>query len=360
MRVHADGSGPGTALLDPADVETARTGGSEAAVRRLRAVRYLVEVQPVEGGGGVVLLQPLSEARAPTAAVLRRLLLAALLGLVAAVAIGFALARRLTEPLARAAGAAHRLAAGERSVRLPEDGPDEVAELSRSLNLLAQALATSEGREREFLLSISHELRTPLTGIRGFAEALGEGVADPVSAGRTIEAEATRMQRLVSDLLDLARAEADDFRLDLADVDLRALVSDAATVWERRCVDVGVPFRAELPAAPVVVRADAGRLRQVLDGLAENALRVTPEGRPIVFALTGRSIEVRDGGPGLRDDDLAVAFDRSVLYERYRGVRQVGTGLGLALVGTLVRRMGGRAEAGRALEGGACFRVTLP
>jgi two-component system OmpR family sensor kinase len=359
--VHSDGTGPGRNLLDQADVATAQGGGTAAGDRRIGGVRYLVQVQPVEGDGGVVLLQPLAEARAVTSGVLRKLLLALLLGLGAAVLIGVGLARRLSEPLVRAAGAAHRLAAGDRSVRLVEDGPDEVADLSHSLNVLAQALASSEGREREFLLSVSHELRTPLTGIRGFAEAISEGVGDPVEAGRTIEAEAARMQRLVSDLLDLARAGADDFRLDVGLVDLAALVREAATVWQHRCASFGVVFSAELPEQPVVVRTDAGRIRQVLDGLAENALRVTPEGRPIVFAVqAGGVLQVRDGGPGLNPEDLPVAFERSVLYERYRGVRQVGTGLGLALVGALVSRLGGTAEAGRAPEGGACFTVRLP
>jgi two-component system OmpR family sensor kinase len=362
VRVQADGTvRPPRAIVDPQDVQTAAAGGSAAADRRIGGTRYLVEVQPVEGGGGVVLLQPLREARAVTTGVFRKLALALLVGLGAAVLIGVGLARRLSEPLVRAAGAAHRLAAGDRSVRLVEDGPDEVAELSRSLNALAQALATSEGREREFLLSVSHELRTPLTGIRGFAEAVAEGVGDPLEAGRTIEAEAARMQRLVGDLLDLARAGADDFRLDVGEVDLTALVRDAAVVWERRCAEVGVPFATELPGVPVLVRTDAGRIRQVLDGLAENALRVTPAGRPIVLAVQpGGVLQVRDGGPGLSPEDLPVAFERSVLYERYRGVRQVGTGLGLALVGALVSRLGGTAEAGRAPEGGACFTVRLP
>jgi two-component system sensor histidine kinase BaeS len=359
--VHADGSGAGQAVLDPADVATAQAGGTASQTRRLNGVRYLVEVQPVAGDGGVVLAQRLADARAVSSGVLRKLFLALLIGLGAAVAIGVAVARRLSEPLVHAAGAAHRLAAGDRSVRLAEQGPEEVSELSRSLNALAQALATSEGRQREFLLSVSHELRTPLTGIRGFAEAIEEGVADPAEAARTIGVEADRMQRLVSDLLDLARAEADDFRLDLAPVDLVEIVRAAVPVWEHRCAEVGVAFSAELPPYPVVVQADAGRLRQVLDGLAENALRVTPEDRPIVFAVQAPGVlQVRDGGPGLAPEDLPVAFDRSVLYERYQGVRRVGTGLGLALVGALVRRMGGTAEAGRAPEGGACFSVRLP
>jgi two-component system sensor histidine kinase BaeS len=141
-------------------------------------------------------------------------------------------------------------------------------------------------------------------------------------------------------------------------------------VWRARCEAEGVPFRAELPAGPVPVATDPTRFRQIVDALAENALRVTPAGRPIVFGLYleppgdsgGRTavLQVRDGGPGLTPDDCRVAFERSVLYQRYRGVRRVGTGLGLALVHGLVTRLGGTAEVGRAPEGGACFTVRLP
>jgi two-component system OmpR family sensor kinase len=91
---------------------------------------------------------------------------------------------------------------------------------------------------------------------------------------------------------------------------------------------------------------------------------VTPAGEPIVFAVrpagTGIEVQVRDGGPGLTPDDCKVAFDRSALYDRYRGLRRVGTGVGLALVAGLAGRLGGTAEAGRAPEGGACFTVRLP
>ncbi|MDX6218312.1 MAG: two-component system, OmpR family, sensor kinase [Frankiales bacterium] len=357
IRVLPDGTGAGQRL--PGDVVAAAQRGQRlSATRTIGAQRFLVEVAPVPSGGGIVAFQALSEARAVTSHVYRRLLIAAIVGLGIAVLIGVALARRLSTPLIRAAEGAHRLATGERSVRMAEEGPYEVAEVSRSINALAQALSTSEGRERDFLLSVSHELKTPLTGIRGFAEALTEGVVEPSEAGRTIEAEATRMQRLVADLLELARAGADDFRVDIAPTDLVALVVDAETVWSKRCADVGVELRTDLPAA-CVVSTDGGRVRQVLDGLLENALRVTPAGQPIVVALHDGTLEVRDGGPGLAPEDLPVAFDRSVLYERYKGVRQVGTGLGLALVASLVRRLGGTVEAGHAAEGGARFVVRL-
>jgi two-component system sensor histidine kinase BaeS len=269
--------------------------------------------------------------------------------------------------LQRAAAAAHRLSTGARDVRVEPEGPAEVAEVAEAINGLSSALAVSEGRQRDFLLSVSHELRTPLTAVKGYAEALADDVVPAGSVaptGQVLLAESGRLERLVSDLLDLARLGAQDFRIDATEVDVTELMRQAATVWADRCAREDVPFFAELPSFPVILRTDPTRLRQIVDGLAENALRVTPSGRPIVFALrpTGEvvTVQVRDGGPGLTDDDCDVAFDRSALYERYRGVRKVGTGVGLALVAGLAARLGGRAEAGRAPEGGACFSVHLP
>jgi two-component system, OmpR family, sensor kinase len=375
VRIRANGRRAfGTFALDGTDVAAAQASQTLSATRTIGGHRYLVEVAPVTGDGGVVLAQRASVAVSVTRGVLRRFLGALVIGLVFAWLFGAYLARRISRPLVHAASAAHRLAAGERDVRLRPEGPAEVADVADSLNSLASALATSEGRQRQFLLSISHELRTPLTAIRGFAEAIADGVAvgdDAVSAGETVVAESNRLQRLVSDLLDLARLGADDFRLTVSEVDLTALVADAAAVWSARCAAEGVRFETELPAGPVLVRTDPTRIRQVVDGLAENALRVTPAGAPIVLSL-GLSAEaiggrpaaavlaVRDGGPGLTEADLPVAFDRSVLYERYRGVRQVGTGVGLALVGALVGRLGGTVAAGHAPEGGAAFTVRLP
>jgi two-component system sensor histidine kinase BaeS len=316
--------------------------------------------------GGVVFLEPVSDVASLTTPLLHGIEVALLVGLAVAALVGSLLARRLARPLADAAGAAHRLAAGEREVRLVPAGPAEVAEVAESLNTLAEALAASEGRQRQFLLSISHELRTPLTGIKGFAEALADGVTvgDAVpGAGAVVLDEAIRLERLVSDLLDLARLGAQDFRIDLAPVDLGDLIAQAAEVWQPRCAREGVPLGVESAGAPVVV-TDAGRVRQIIDGLAENALRVVPAGTPLVFAVgsddAGGWVEVRDGGPGLTEDDCAVAFERSALTDRYRGIRRVGTGVGLALVGALAARLGGRAVAGRAPEGGARFTVWLP
>ncbi|RKR89407.1 two-component system sensor histidine kinase BaeS [Micromonospora pisi] len=351
----------------PARVVDQVAAGRNFSGRRLvDGVPSLVEARALPGGNGVALTRETTTGL--WRMVLGSLWLPLLAGLGAGVVAGILLARRLARPIRNAAVAATRLRSGDRNVRLPVEPPQEVADLAYAFNQLAAALAGSEGRQREFLLSVSHELRTPLTAIRGYAEAIADGVVGPEGAqraGQTMLTEAEHLDRLVSDLLALARLEAVDFPLEPIRIDLARLVEDAAQTWAARCAAVGVLFRTEVPARPVPAYTDPGRIRQVVDGLLENALRVVPPGAPVVLAVGeapdgGALIEVRDGGPGFTDDDLAVAFERGALHQRYRGVRKVGSGLGLALAAGLVRRLGGRIVAAHAPEGGAHFTVHLP
>jgi two-component system OmpR family sensor kinase len=361
-------------IVTPVEVADLKAGRTFSEQRAISGGRYYLEGRPITtgtaAGGGVVLVQRVADARSAGGSVGLRLLIALIAGLVVAALTGVLLARRLALPLQHAAGAARRLSTGARDVRLIPEGPAEVAAVADALNALSAALTTSEGRQREFLLSISHELRTPLTAVKGYAEALADGVVPPAAVeatGQVLLAESSRLERLVSDLLDLARLGAEDFRIDVTRLDLVVLVRQAAQVWADRCAREGVEFRLEVPpvtSPPVIVDTDPTRVRQIIDGLAENALRVTPSGQPIVFSVSATwneaVLQVRDGGPGLTEDDCRVAFDRSALYDRYRGVRRVGTGVGLALVAGLAARLGGRAIAGRSPEGGACFTITLP
>ena len=354
-------------VLTLAEADAVRAGQDLSGAREVDGHRVIYEARATEDRAGVLVYQPAEAAGAAQQEARRRLLLALVAGLAGSALVGVLLARRLARPLQRAARAAYRLSTGARDVRVEPEGPAEIAGLAEAMNRLSAALATSEDRQRQFLLSVSHELRTPLTAIRGYAEAMADGVLPPAevaATGRTVLAEASRLDRLVSDLLDLARLGAQDFRLDIGEVDLAALVTAAAEVWRDRCEREGVQLRLEVPSVPLRVHTDPTRVRQIIDGLAENALRVTPAGLPIVLAARAEGaeavVEVRDGGPGLTADDLAVAFERSALFERYRGVRRVGTGVGLALVAGLAERLGGSAHAGRAPEGGAAFAVRLP
>jgi two-component system, OmpR family, sensor kinase len=327
----------------------------------------LVEARPTPAGG-IVLAQRRGDAVALGGQALRQLTVSLVVTGLVAVILALLVAWRLSRPLRRTAEAATALAQGARDVAIPEEGPREVADVAASVNRLAGALSHSEARQREFLLSVSHDLRTPLTAITGYAESLADGVVPPdrlPAVGTVIGAEAKRLERLVADLLDLARLDATEMRMDSAPVELHRVVDGAAEIWRHRCSSAGVDFRVEEGEPSVVVWGDAQRLRQALDGLLENALRVTPQGSPIVVATRTEPdavavLEVRDGGPGLSDDDIPVAFERSALYEKYRGVRQVGTGLGLAIVHRIVDRLGGTVEAGHAREGGARFTIRLP
>jgi two-component system sensor histidine kinase BaeS len=379
----------------PIRVVRSIAGGGSVSQRIVYNGRLmLAEGRPAGSGDGIVLLEATTSITSIT--VLNRLWIALVVGLVAALLAGILLGRRLGRPLRVVAATARRLSAGERGVRAPIDEPAEVAAVSLALNDLASALAQSENRQRSFLMSVSHELRTPLTTIRGYAEALADGVVGvdgAQRAGQMMLAESEHLDRLIEDLLVLARLEADDFPLEIMRVDLVSLVGVAAETWGGRCAAVGVVLRSDLPPFPVFVRTDPGRLRQVVDGLLENALRVVPPGAPVVLAVrpggpyapgsaddttlalpvAGHAppalqnnghpyadLEVRDGGPGFTDGDLAVVFQRGALYERYKGIRKVGSGMGLALAARLVGRLGGRIEAGHAPEGGARFTVRVP
>jgi two-component system sensor histidine kinase BaeS len=353
--------------LTRAQVERVLSGYPVTTEGRTSAGEVLVEARPFGLNMAVVLEQPVSVVGVTAIDVLRRVIIALFLGLLIAIPVGYIAARRLARPLRAARDAANQMAQGARDVRLQPEGPQEIADIAVSLNRLSQALSVSEGRQRDFLLSVSHELRTPLTAVKGYAEAMADGVvpADEVErTAQTVVAEAERLDRLVTDLLDLARLGAVDFRVNPAETDLDGLVADAAMVWAARAAKHDVEVRVERPEAPLFITTDPMRARQILDNLAENALRVSPAGSVIVLATraddTGAIIEVRDSGPGLTDDDVAVAFEPGVLHERYRGVRPVGTGLGLALVGKLAGGLGGSAEAGTAAEGGARFTVRLP
>lgn len=346
------------------DLARLRSGRSLSVEREVDGHTAFVEGRAT-GTGAVVLLQRRSEALAAGERSVRLMLLALLVGVAIAIPASIVLARALARPLRRTARAAHALAEGERDVQVPVEGPAEVADVAVSVNAIATALQRSESQQRMFLMSVSHDLRTPLTAIRGYAESMRDGAiqSDMREVGEVLTGESLRLERLVVDLLDLARLQADRFRVDLAEARVAELVGETGRAWQERCRKAGVVLSIENHAEVRIV-TDAARVRQVLDGLLENALRVTPEGAPLVLASSlsdGRVVlEVRDGGPGLAPDDVVDAFRPGVLHERYRGVRPSGTGLGLAIAAGLVARLGGTIAAGDAPEGGARFTVRLP
>jgi two-component system sensor histidine kinase BaeS len=222
---------------------------------------------------------------------------------------------------------------------------------------MAHQLAVSRESERGFLLSVSHELKTPLTAIRGYAEGLAEGAFTADDASRTILVESRRLERLVRDLLDLARMNRHEFSVACGAVDLGDVAREAVARHDAAAREFGVELTAEGEEA--WVEGDHDRLLQVASNLVENALRETPPGGSVTVGSGPGRLVVSDTGPGLEAEDLPHAFDRFFLYDKYGRERPVGSGLGLAIVKQLAEAMGGSVAVESRPGAGATFTVSL-
>lgn len=284
-----------------------------------------------------------------------------------AAVVSYLVAKRLTRPLLAMGTTAGALAHGDLSARvdLGRHPDDELADLARTLNGMADQLESARHGERQFLLSVSHDLRTPLTSIRGYADALTDGTI-PASdeqrrAAAVIAAEADRLARLVADLLDLARLDAHQFSYSARSFDVAETTRTAVAAFLPAAGDLGVGLDVDAPEALPVV-GDPERIGQIVANLVENALkfaraRITVTVRPV--GADRFEVRVADDGPGVDPDERAQVFERLFVSRSTPG-RSVGTGLGLAIVGELAAAMGGRASVEPAAATGATFVVSLP
>jgi two-component system sensor histidine kinase BaeS len=349
--------------LPPDGVERLQHGETVTATRggTVHAAAALHPGAGTPGGRAVVLTDSIDTG---TGAAGRWFVVAGAATALAGVAVAAAVARSLARPLAATEATAGRIAAGDLDARVPatRTGDDELARLADAINAMAASLQRSRAAERDFLLSVSHDLRTPLTSIRGWAEALADGAApDPAGAGATIGEAAARLDRLVGDLLDLARLRARSFRLDVGPVDLAEVAAGAAEALRPELSDAGLDVAVDLPDGPVVVTGDADRLAQVAGNLLDNAGRhAARRVRIAVGAADGEAVlAVDDDGPGIRSEDRELLFAR-VPADRRAARRGGGAGVGLAIVAELAAAMGGRVAAVDAPGGGARLTVVLP
>jgi two-component system sensor histidine kinase BaeS len=277
------------------------------------------------------------------------LLLSSLVALIVAAVVADRVGRRITAPLLAAETATRRIADGDLDARVhpPANADPELASLATSINGMAEALARARGLERQFLLAVSHDLRTPLTSIRGFAEAIADGAAtDHAQAASVITAEARRLERLVADLLELAKLDARRFSLDLRAVDVAEVAGVTAEGFRPELEQLGLRLAVEMPATVPAARADPDRLSQVVANLVENGLKFAATTVTVSAAADGGGVvvAVADDGPGIAEGDLGLVFQRFTTSDR-SPARRAGTGLGLAIVAELVAAMGGSVRA---------------
>jgi two-component system, OmpR family, sensor kinase len=352
--------------LTPGDLDTGTLlAGRDQSGQRGRTVFVADPLQVVNGNTPVVVLTQRVETQ-PLGRAGPFFLLAGALALVVAGIVAFYLARRLTRPLTAMGRTADRIAAGDLSARVDfgRHPDDELTGLARALDGMATQLEAARGLEREFLLSVSHDLRTPLTSISGYAEAIADGTVesreDQKRAAEVIGAEARRLERLVADLLDLARLDAHEFSLTPRPVDAAVVVGKAVDAFEPAAREIGVELVVDRPISSPV-DTDPERLGQVVANLVENALKYARSRVTVGVSSANGTLELRvdDDGPGIDPDDLPRVFDRLYTSRPAPG-RKVGTGLGLAIVRELSAAMGGSADV-QVLDGqGTRFVVKIP
>ncbi|HEV7483143.1 MAG TPA: HAMP domain-containing sensor histidine kinase [Solirubrobacterales bacterium] len=289
---------------------------------------------------------------------LSALLIASGVAALLAAAVAALLARRLTQPLRRLGTAAGELAAGRRPEPVPREGTEELDELATAFNEMSEQLALAHDAERAVLLSVSHDLRTPLTSIRGYAEGIEDGTVAPGEAAAVVGREAARLERMVGDLLALARLRQGVLEVRSEPVDLAAVAHEAEQRLRPRARDAGVEVRVEGGPAPAT--ADHGRALQVVTNLLDNAIRVSPAGGAVTIAVAPGEIRVSDPGPGIPEAELPQAFERFHLRARSGNGSLDGAGLGLAIVRELTEAMGGSVAVENLAGGGARFTVRLP
>jgi two-component system sensor histidine kinase BaeS len=310
--------------------------------------------------GAIIVAKRKTSVSHSVAQLVERLALAGALGLVAAAALGWYLSRRIVRPVLSLSRAADEVATGKYDVEVPRRAPGEIGHLAERFGEMAGRLAETERRERNFLMSVSHELRTPLTAIRGHVSALREGlVEDPELTEHSlgvVEAEARRLERLVGDILDLAKLDAHRFTVLTEEVDMEQLVDRAYQTFTEQARLRSIEYSVGVGAKPVIV-SDGDRVLQIVDNLLSNAFRATPDGGRVRLELAQANgsvhVAVEDNGPGIPPEQRERLFRPFVSDAG-------GTGLGLTIARELSTALGGRIELESEVGRGSRFELVLP
>lgn len=294
----------------------------------------------------------------------RSVVVAGLLGGAGALLLGFVLSRRITDPLLRLNQAAHRLAEGDLTQRVPVETGDEVGRLAQTFNFMAARLEELEKLRRKLTADVAHELRTPLTAIRSYIEAFQDGVLKPEAKHlEDLHQEVLRLVRMVEDLRELSLAEAREKRLRLEPLELGELAASVADRLRPLMEEKGIALEVA-PGPGLMVRGDAEALNRVFHNLLFNAYQYTEKGGRVWVRVERRdgmaAVEVSDTGTGIAPRDLPYIFERFYRADPSRNRATGGTGIGLTIARELVQAHGGRIEVESELGRGSTFTVLLP
>lgn len=372
--VVTDVAAPSTLLTDarkPVHCQIEVPGKQPLLCVRMALSQKVLEAFPGTEAAAIIVAKPAASLGAVVGDLMPRLLFSGLIGVAAALVLGFLLSQSVAAPLRNMARAARSVARGNYRQRVPATGPTEVRELAASFNRMTEEVQRSQQTLRDLLANISHELKTPLTSIHGFSEALLDGtIEDPIGiqrSARIISDESNRVLRLVQELLDLSRLESGQISMQQDDLNLNELFEHVSEVFALRSEDSGVALNMNLQGRPHI-RGDFDRLEQVMNNLLDNAFRHTPTGGSV--RITSRNfqpetvqITVSDTGCGISPDEVPHLFERfyrSGNNGTSPNGNKKGHGLGLAISREIVRAHGGEIWATSEPGKGTTFVFSLP
>jgi two-component system sensor histidine kinase BaeS len=280
----------------------------------------------------------------------RYLIWASLGGLVLAVMFSFLLMRRVLDPLRQMTKITQEITSGDYSGEIPSSTLDEVGRLAASFNRMAEGLRHIEQLRKTMMIDVAHELRTPLTNMKGYLEALTDGVVPPTKETfQLLQEETSRLVRLVEDILRLAKADAARGNLHKIEIELADLILQELEAFQPQFNSKKINVETELSRGATQLRADPEKLSQVIGNLLQNALRYTPPGGKarIYTEQTPREIKVvfANANEELAEKDLPFIFERFYRGEKSRSREHGGAGIGLAVVKELIRAHEGNVGA---------------
>lgn len=293
------------------------------------------------------------------------LLITAVVAGIAAMTLTVILSRRILHPVAALTLAARHMENGDFEQRVNVHASGEIGELAHAFNAMAEALNRHERLRRNMVTDIAHELRTPLTNIRGYLEAIQDGVLEAnIETVNMLHGEAITLNRLIQDLQELALAEAGALRIELQEASINSIVEQTITATLAAARSKNIRLLSELPDNTPIVYADQRRVGQILRNLINNAITYTPaRGEVIVSAdIFPNEVEiiVRDTGEGIDPEHLPYLFERLYRADPSRSRATGGAGLGLAIVKKLVEAQGGQVQVDSVKGKGTTFSFTLP
>ena len=288
-----------------------------------------------------------------------------LVALVIGLLITFFLSRRILAPVKSLTLAAKRLGQGDFSQRVQSKDKSEVGELAQTFNAMASDLERAEQLKRNMIADVAHELRTPLSNIRGYLEAIRDGIKKPdTDTISSLDEEAVILSRLVDDLQELSLVEAGELKLVYQSEDIAVLINQTVASVQAQATAKGLSVSIDLTDKLFLVSIDSRRISQVLRNLLDNAVAHTAKGGTITVTARRQDkyleVAVADTGEGIPAEDLPNIFERFYRVDKSRARATGGSGLGLTIAKRLVEAHGGKIEVRSEPGKGSCFTFTLP